>query len=121
MRQINENRVFEVSIPKYQNVKRYTEYQIVVVAQHKYITSDCFFIYRRYSEFLKLHKILEKDILYLPDFPPKVFLNKKKEILEDRRKKFDLYLKYVTSFIIRNKYERCDSGRALFKFLSPTS
>ena len=113
-----KKQLFEISIPRYQNTKRYTEYQIVIVAQIPKFGNDCYFVYRRYSDFERLHKILEKEIMYLPPFPSKVFWNKKRAVMEDRKTKLDIYLKYIASFIIRNGYENCESGKEFLKFIS---
>ncbi|ORD94750.1 hypothetical protein ECANGB1_61 [Enterospora canceri] len=107
----------EISIPLYVNTRRYTEYQIVVVAENSSIKNDCFFIYRRYREFRKLHRILEKEIMYLPEFPAKKFWNKSSKVMEERRNKFNLYLKYVGSYILRNGYEYSTSGQEFFRFI----
>lgn len=110
--------LFELSINNYRTSKRYTEYAITIISKHRLFEEDCYTIHRRYSDFQRLHNILEREILYLPEFPEKRFFNKSQDVIEMRKEQFTKYLRYVGSFILRNGYEDCASGRAFIEFIS---
>lgn len=109
--------IFEVSIPKYSTDKSYTEYQISIITNIFSHDHSCFTIKKRYSDFLNLHNALMTEIFYLPEFPQKVFFNKNKHILNERRNKLEMYIKYVCAYVIRNNFMDYTCGKLLKEFI----
>ena len=64
---------------------------------------------RRYSDFHKLHQLLEDKHLLLPDFPSKSLLKRLESVIEERMKELENYLNYLfTCFDLLNYSEILD-------------
>ena len=68
----------------------YVEYKIKVATYYK-----IWYVKKRYSDFERLHSSLIKLIPNLPMFPPKRFFKNSDETIEERRKMFNRYLKFL--------------------------
>lgn len=115
---MKENAVFEVSIPSTRNNNGHIEYQINIITNSKILDKCYTCIYKRYSDFLTLHNKIKSDIPALPDFPKKKwFFNSSRNVIESRRQCFEVYLRYITQFIIRNNFESQTFGLEIIKFI----
>ena len=68
----------------------YVEYKIKIATYYK-----IWYIKKRYSDFERLNKNLSRIFPDLPMFPPKRIFKNSDETIEERRKMFNKYLKYI--------------------------
>lgn len=111
-------RLIEISISWSRRVKGHTEYEIKLITDSEEFGKNYVHVYKRYSEFLVLHKKIKRRIPYIGKFPGKVIFNRfSRETVEMRREWFEKYLKDAYEFIIRNGYEKEAYGQELIRFI----
>lgn len=111
--------ILEISIPSSRLQRGHTEYQIDLITNNEHFERNYIRVFRRYSEFLRLHKKIKHRIPALPEFPKKILLLRFKEsIVESRRVHFEIYARYICQFVIRNGFEHESFGRAILDFFS---
>ena len=69
--------IFEISIPTAKKIDSHFEYQINIISDCESFEKNYISIYRRYSEFLKLHNSIKSYIPSLPSFPKKAWFSNK--------------------------------------------
>ncbi|KAH3833702.1 sorting nexin-24-like [Dreissena polymorpha] len=85
--------MLRVSIPSFQKVEEngesFTAYRVDV-----FQSGQSHYLYKRYSEFEDLHKLLKK-VITTPEFPPKKVLKFSNKVIEQRRVTLELYLQGI--------------------------
>jgi hypothetical protein len=94
-------KVYEIVVPSYttDRRKRCTVYEIVFLSNIGGFKSSYSRIHRRYSEFYRLNSILLKFITTLPEFPRKVYYSNSERVKEERKMKFETYLKHIVELL----------------------
>ncbi|KAF7684608.1 Sorting nexin-3 [Astathelohania contejeani] len=102
--------ILEIYIEGHKNQRGFTLYEIVCITNLPEFKSSYFKIYRRYSQFLKLHNKIKLFIPILPTFPKKEFRKLRIEVILVRKDLLTTYLKYLSSL-----YLKSDEGDKLWK------
>ena len=80
----------------------YTLYEIVVITNIINI-KNYKIIYKRYSDFSKLHKKISKHIKELPVFPDKKIKKLDEKVVKERVMRFNFYVKYICMLIVKKE------------------
>lgn len=93
---MEEESVLEISIPGSRNVgNKYTEYEVVCITNSKSFKKCYTKIFRRYSEFHKLHCRLRCLMKTLPEFPKKRWNKLSRDVVEERMRMLTIYMRFV--------------------------
>ncbi|KAJ6638452.1 Sorting nexin-29 [Pseudolycoriella hygida] len=93
---------FSVSVPRVSlqqtRTKRYYAYEVHIIPTHG---GDEWTVLRRYSDFYKLHRKLQKNVaIKTLDFPPKKsFGNMDAHFVEQRRQRLQVYLRHLLAIL----------------------
>lgn len=99
-----EESVLEISIPGTRSIRnRYTEYEIVCITNNTGFGKCYSRVFRRYSDFLRLHTKLRCFVKMLPEFPKKRWNKMHRNTIDERMQMFAVYLKFVCDYILKNK------------------
>lgn len=94
----DDTRILEISIPKHKKIQNVIFYEIVLITNiHEY--NKCYSrVFRRYSEFKLLKKVINKTLV-LPEFPPKKFFNLKETVISERKNMLSVWIRFVAKLI----------------------
>jgi sorting nexin-3/12 len=100
---MEDNTILEMSISGHRNVKnRYTEYELVCITNDTSFDKCYLKIYRRYSDFQRLHLRLKCLTAALPEFPKKRWGKMREEVIGERTEMLNVYLRFVCEYVQKN-------------------
>lgn len=116
---VYEKELIEITVPGTKKLKGHTEYQINLVSSIPQFPAMNLKVYRRYSQILKLHKKIYKIFPILPEFPKKNWFRRMSpDVIEFRRRCFQIYFTFILDFILRNSLQDCAFAKEIFDFFS---
>ena len=99
-----EENVLEISIAGSRTIRdRYTEYEIVCITNSKAFGKCYTKVYRRYSDFLRLHCRLRCLVDILPEFPKKKWKKLCRNAVEERMKMLAIYMKFICDYVLHKE------------------
>jgi sorting nexin-3/12 len=100
---MEENSVLEMSIAGHRNIKdSYTEYEVVCITNDTSFDKCYMKVYRRYSDFRRLHLRLRCLTAVLPEFPRRRWGKMKEEVVGERIEMLNVYLRFVCEYVQRS-------------------
>lgn len=115
---MEEESVLEISIPGARNVgNKYTEYEVVCITNSKDFNRCYAKVFRRYSDFHRLHTRLKCFMHVLPEFPKKRWNKLDKRVVEERTQMLTVYLRFVCDYILKGKRDAGKVSHDVMKFI----
>ncbi|CAD26603.1 SORTING NEXIN GRD19 HOMOLOG [Encephalitozoon cuniculi GB-M1] len=101
---MEEKSVLEITIPGSRNVQnKYTEYEVVCVTNSRSFRKCYTKVFRRYSDFHRLHCRLKYLMKVLPEFPRKRWNKMSREVVEERVRMLTVYMRFVCDQLLRSR------------------